>query len=109
MARAKLGLGGGIDRPWRNKWSSLAVDSGLAGGHWRGLPTPGEVAEWLKAADCKSARASVRWFESSPLHHFHQSLSISVDSTKGSVRGDVTSCTGSPLGRNVGAIDVRSR
>ena len=30
---------------------------------------PGEVAEWLKAADCKSARASVRWFESSPLHH----------------------------------------
>ena len=33
------------------------------------LPTPGEVAEWLKAADCKSARASVRWFESSPLHH----------------------------------------
>ena len=33
-------------------------------------PAPrGEVAEWLKAADCKSARASVRWFESSPLHH----------------------------------------
>ncbi len=31
--------------------------------------TDGEVAEWLKAADCKSARASVRWFESSPLHH----------------------------------------
>src|SRR5438309_8525919 len=29
----------------------------------------GEVAERLKAADCKSARASVRWFESSPLHH----------------------------------------
>lgn len=29
----------------------------------------GEVAEWLKAADCKSARASVRWFESSPVHH----------------------------------------
>ena len=35
---------------------------------WRALPS-GEVAEWLKAADCKSARASVRWFESSPLHH----------------------------------------
>ena len=34
----------------------------------RGKPR-GEVAEWLKAADCKSARASVRWFESSPLHH----------------------------------------
>ena len=36
---------------------------------WPALPAPGEVAEWLKAADCKSARASVRWFESSPLHH----------------------------------------
>ena len=35
----------------------------------------GEVAEWLKAADCKSARASVRWFESSPLHH-HWPLGI---------------------------------
>jgi hypothetical protein len=29
----------------------------------------GQVAEWLKAADCKSARVSVRWFESSPVHH----------------------------------------
>ena len=29
----------------------------------------GGVAEWLKAADCKSARDSVRWFESSPFHH----------------------------------------
>src|SRR6185369_1385818 len=28
----------------------------------------GQVAEWLKAADCKSARVSVRWFESSPVH-----------------------------------------
>ncbi len=26
----------------------------------------GQVAEWLKAADCKSARFSARWFESSP-------------------------------------------
>jgi hypothetical protein len=26
------------------------------------------VAEWLMAADCKSARESVRWFESSPFH-----------------------------------------
>ena len=49
--------------------SLAAVDSRMIGRHWRGLPTPGEVAEWLKAADCKSARASVRWFESSPLHH----------------------------------------
>ena len=30
----------------------------------------GQVAEWLKAADCKSARVSVRWFESSPFHQF---------------------------------------
>jgi hypothetical protein len=30
----------------------------------------GEVAEWLMAADCKSALLRVRWFESSPLHHF---------------------------------------
>ena len=35
---------------------------------WRACLHLGEVAEWLKAADCKSARASVRWFESSPLH-----------------------------------------
>ena len=35
---------------------------------WRACLHRGEVAEWLKAADCKSARASVRWFESSPLH-----------------------------------------
>jgi integrase len=28
------------------------------------------VAEWLKAADCKSARVSVHWFESSPVHQF---------------------------------------
>src|SRR3982751_3050026 len=34
----------------------------------KGRDPRGEVAEWLKAADCKSARASVRWFESSPLH-----------------------------------------
>jgi hypothetical protein len=26
------------------------------------------VAEWLMAADCKSALLRVRWFESSPLH-----------------------------------------
>ncbi len=29
----------------------------------------GEVAEWLKATDCKSVLFGVRWFESSPLHH----------------------------------------
>ena len=26
----------------------------------------GKMAEWLKAADCKSAHVSVRWFEPSP-------------------------------------------
>ena len=30
----------------------------------------GGVAEWLKAADCKSARESVRRFESYLLHHY---------------------------------------
>ena len=29
----------------------------------------GEVAEWTKAADCKSAGASLRRFESCPPHH----------------------------------------
>ncbi len=32
----------------------------------------GRVAEWLMAADCKSARASVRRFESYPFHHKHK-------------------------------------
>ena len=30
----------------------------------------GGVVEWLKAADCKSARVSVRRFESYPLHQY---------------------------------------
>lgn len=29
----------------------------------------GRVAEWLKAADCKSADVSLRKFESFPFHH----------------------------------------
>ena len=48
------------------------VDRAAAFRHWSRLPMiglPGQVAEWLKAADCKSARVSVRWFESSPVHH----------------------------------------
>ena len=28
----------------------------------------GGVPEWLKGADCKSAGARLRWFESNPLH-----------------------------------------
>ena len=36
---------------------------------WHNLRfTKGEVAEWLMAADCKSALLRVRWFESIPLH-----------------------------------------
>jgi hypothetical protein len=33
------------------------------------------VAEWLKAADCKSARVRVRRFESYPLHHTRTAVS----------------------------------
>ena len=53
-----------------------ALTGERGGGIGRGFPhvirpgggTDGQVVEWLKAADCKSARASVRWFESSPVH-----------------------------------------
>ena len=45
------------------------VDRHPSARHMARLPHRGQVAEWLKAADCKSARASVRWFESSPVHH----------------------------------------
>ena len=30
----------------------------------------GQMAEWLKAADCKSADVRLRRFESYPLHHY---------------------------------------
>ena len=30
------------------------------------------MAEWLKAADCKSAHVSVRWFESNPAHQLSE-------------------------------------
>ena len=30
----------------------------------------GRVAEWLKAADCKSAGVRLRRFESYPFHHY---------------------------------------
>ena len=54
----------------RQPFSDTRVDTSSVRRHMARLPEPrGEVAEWLKAADCKSARASVRWFESSPLHH----------------------------------------
>lgn len=36
----------------------------------------GEMAEWLKAADCKSARVRVRRFESFSLHHLYLSGDI---------------------------------
>ncbi len=35
------------------------------------IVSTGEVAEWTKAADCKSAGASLRRFESFPPHHNH--------------------------------------
>src|SRR5437868_13081746 len=54
---------------WKRRQSRRRrVDTPKPRPHLARLPAPGEVAEWLKAADCKSARASVRWFESSPLH-----------------------------------------
>lgn len=31
----------------------------------------GQVCEWLKHADCKSATERFRWFKSSPAHHAH--------------------------------------
>ena len=54
-----------VDKPH----GATRVDRHSPARHMARLPTPGQVAEWLKAADCKSARASVRWFESSPVHH----------------------------------------
>src|SRR4029453_4348910 len=106
------------------------VDTTIERRHVARLPAPGEVAEWLKAADCKSARASVRWFESSPLHHhrqlpqfvhsgrdflwpqianYDQNLSISADSTN-VFGGRSSCCTFSKLGRNDGARNgCRSR
>src|SRR4029078_3846882 len=35
----------------------------------------GEVPEWLKGADCKSAASWLRRFESSPLHHWSAAVS----------------------------------
>src|SRR3569623_2466584 len=55
--------------------SALGIGRPLADASNRsrqGATTWGQVAEWLKAADCKSARASVRWFESSPVHHYRR-------------------------------------
>ena len=43
----------------------------------------GEVAEWTKAADCKSAGASLRRFESFPPHHLQNAgFRISHELTK---------------------------
>ncbi len=48
-----------------------ALTGGFASPRCGALRAPrfGGVAEWLKAADCKSADASLRRFESCPLHH----------------------------------------
>ena len=34
----------------------------------------GQVAEWLKAADCKSALVRVHRFESYPVHHYSKKI-----------------------------------
>ena len=47
----------------------------------------GGVAEWLKAADCKSARGSVRRFESYPLHHAWTAAAKPEDVSMGFLRG----------------------
>src|SRR5919109_373888 len=47
----------------------------------------GGVAEWLKAADCKSARVRVRRFESYPLHHAWTAAAKPEDASMGFLRG----------------------
>ena len=34
------------------------------------------MPEWLKGTDCKSVGASLRWFESTPAHHFKEDESL---------------------------------
>src|SRR5687767_3198980 len=62
-AKGRLWLPAAARATWL-RWLTAPPQAAI----WPACRTPGEVAEWLKAADCKSARASVRWFESSPLH-----------------------------------------
>ena len=54
-------------------WVWRSIDNVAIGALPRALVTAvttrGGVPEWLKGADCKSARVRLRWFESSPLHH----------------------------------------
>src|SRR6187402_841034 len=64
---------------------------------WRACLAPGEVAEWLKAADCKSARASVRWFESSTLHQPSLKLRLA-----GQSRNRCEGCPPKPWRRRAG-------
>ena len=55
----------------------------------------GEVAEWLMAADCKSALLRVRWFESSPLHQRQTCVSFGKTEWTDRRKCDVTrSCGG---------------
>ncbi len=44
----------------------------------------GEVAEWTKAADCKSAGVSLRRFESFPPHHLNSEFGIRNSDSKNS-------------------------
>ncbi len=60
----------------------------------------GQVAEWLMAADCKSARESVRWFESSPVHH---PLPLRPDTAR---PGDCALGKAGAIGHNAGMIEI---
>jgi hypothetical protein len=59
-----------------SNWKNLVGQNDKVKNPWHNPGfTLGEVAEWLMAADCKSALLRVRWFESSPLH---QVMSLTV-------------------------------
>ncbi|GBR00043.1 hypothetical protein AA102526_2008 [Asaia lannensis NBRC 102526] len=48
---------------------------------------PGEMPEWLKGADCKSAGVRLRWFESNSLHQVTFSRKSDPDATDAANRG----------------------
>ena len=50
------------------------------------IVTRGEVAEWTKAADCKSAGESLRRFESFPPHHLNSDFGFWISDLAPSLR-----------------------
>ncbi len=62
-----------MDESTHNSWRSSVVEqltcNQQVGGSNPFASSRGEVAEWTKAADCKSAGVSLRRFESFPPHH----------------------------------------